>query len=310
MKTMLSFILFIGFISNAYSGQIIWNYETIDNLSQTYLKNPIYLKRRILSDIKLERQDLGVALSPYYKIGNFIHKNYKSFLGQCYRTTQYKSKTYARKTKCANQKFYIIVDNVRYDLIDDLSAFYHNQIEFDHQAFQTSIEGFHHTKYDFDQDGSDQSPYSNINIELKSNKLLKVENNRVYIDTIVNQTRSKYAFLEPKEKLSKTQLRIEPVKGDMVFSNSDQTLILLKRYQPSVFRFKINEYNNLHTSYLDSIDDYLFTYKGAKRCFRDGWIEKSKYDCDALIFNKTSVIRQKDFSYIKVDFKMSEVLIK
>jgi hypothetical protein len=309
MKTIL-LICISSILNIATAGEVIWDYDQVESLSTSYSKNPLYLKRSILRDVKLEKTDLGKAMSPYYKTGNLVHKDYKSLLGQCYRITQYQNTTYAKKTKCMHKNFYVVVNQKRYDLVNNLEAYIGNEIEFDYQSAQTSFEAFHHTKYDFDRDDSPKRPYSLITVEAHSNKKLNIRNNRVYIDTIVKQSRSKYTFLSKKEEMTTAQLTIEPIKGDMVFSDGDQKLILLKRFQPGIFRFRVTHFNNAYVSFLKNIEKHLYDYKGSKRCFRDNYFAKSIYDCDTLVFQKTPVLKATHLNYIYVDLKSSEVLIK
>jgi hypothetical protein len=304
-------IICLTLLSNiTLAGEIIWNYDQIDSLSISYSKNPLTLKRRTRRDISIDSKDLGKSLSPYYKIGSSIHKDYKSLLGQCYKTTQYKTKTYVRKVKCIKRKFHVLVDGRKYELLSNLEKFNENEIEFAHQSFETKIEGFHHTKYDFDQNPSSNFPFSSIDIKVESHKYLVVKNKSIEIKTIINLTRSKYTYLTQRDEQIGHTLRLEPSKGDMIFSDGANELILLKRYQPSVLRFRTSNLNPAYIEYIKDIDQHLLDYKGFKRCFRDNYVGDNTYDCDQLVFKKKSALKIVNFNYVHVNFNTSEVLIK
>ncbi|MCT4642969.1 MAG: hypothetical protein N4A33_11825 [Bacteriovoracaceae bacterium] len=295
--------------TSVFSNELITNYDLLEKLDKELDSKPIYKKRKIGKSRRIELADLGRAKSPYFYLGSTPVKIFEDFFNNCYLLRHLSKMILATKTHCLKRQYTVTLGDKVFRNIDRFDKFKNSSFETKKKDYTFSIEAFHHSFRDFNEDPSGEFPFSKIDIGIEDFKSINFSPRKITFKTHVILKRTKYSYLSDKVKDFSYSLAFEPYKGDIILQNADE-FVLFKRYQPGIFRFDTLALSSSFLSYLENINEFLFDYNGKKRCFREDWIEDSKYDCDFLIMKNKPVMKIVKFNYVLINTKGMTIKLK
>lgn len=294
---------------SSMASEMIWSKSKIGTLNKQFVERNIYLQRRLLPDVKIDRLELGQSTSPYYEVNGVPKKDFKDYSKQCYTISFLSQTISAQKVACVEKKFEITFNDEVYVSVTSVEEFKDLNVKFAEKNYSKVFGAYHHLFRDLAENSRAELPYTDITVAVKEARSLKASKFALTLKTDVAVSRAPYAFLSDKVETTTQDLTFAPKAGDMIFKNGDK-LLLLKRFQPAPFEFKILTQGDAYLTYLSTIEEKLYPFKGTKRCFRDALYEEGKFDCDKLIFKDKSAVGYADFSLIYVDLNESEILLK
>lgn len=306
MKNLLYSILTI-FLYNAQAQELVWNYHQQSLLRSQLFERTIYLKT-LIGKKKIEFSEIGRSTSAFYKNEDIFSRNFKDYLGKCFKVDILENYNLAKKIDCIDPKLKISFGGDVYQQIFNFDFLKSESFNISESIASVKVEAFNHQAQEVLSRLNDIHlyPYSEISIDLNISRNVQFTKDYIAIKTNVNLVRSKYSFLSKKQVTTDQDLRIEPKKGDYVFF-SDGKLLVYKRYQPSPLDFRFLDINPFYVDYLQAIEDFFFQHQSIKRCFRDNLLRQNQHDCDLLIFNTKSNYSWRKFNLIQIDLSTMEI---
>ncbi len=299
-------VLVMILINYSFARDIVWNFQKINKLSKQLETNPIFQKRRILKDKKIELSKLGRAQSPLYQVKNLFYRDFKTFSGQCFQVQIGKLVSYAYKANCISHKYKLTYNKINFDQVTDLSKIDASSFKLYSFIATGKLTASHFTKRMHEIDEPLPKPNTIVNISLEQLQEFSISKKSISLKTQIKAQRSRYAFLDKKSEIMEQHFKVELSKGDFLFQKGEQ-LILYKRFQPSPLNFKLLEAHHSYANYLANIDDFLFQFPKDKRCLRDDMINRTPFDCDYLIFKKQPFGKYYSFSAVLVNTKEKSI---
>lgn len=286
--------------TSSFARDIVWNFQETTQLRKQFIQNPLFQKRRILRDRRIQRSSLGRANSPFYQIGQSIYRDFKTFSGGCFQVQIKEKSSYARKANCYQGDYQLVHNDVIYTQVKNLAGMNDYSFKIQNLVTENSFLASHFTAEMHRREGVLMEPHSRISIKLEETQEFKIEKQRLSLLGSVIAKRTPYAFLDSRIEKMEQNLKLEPMRGDYIFKNGHQ-FVLFKRYQPAPLNFRLLESHHLYPDYLANIENHLFPFSNDKRCMRDNILNRSDHDCDFLIFKKQAYGGYYPFSAILVD---------
>lgn len=300
-------LLLITFSFNSFSNEIVWSYIETESLKSSIASNPAYLVKRIgLRRIDLDQ--LGIAVTPFYYIKGTIFRDYKDYRDQCYRLKVESHRSLAAKTKCTKKKFFINFNGKIFKEFDEFSNLEEFSFGIQKKAAVKTIQAFHHEAREIlpNLQEEEKFPFGPIDVQLDIERAVTFSKSKILVNSNVVVSRSKYTYLSEREKSVYQSLDFEPSKRDFVFIN-DNEILLYKRFQPRPFEFRLLSVSQNYVNYLGALEDHLFEYEGNKRCFKDNLYNPHQSDCDKLIFKDRLFANWKEFGLLLINIERQSI---
>jgi hypothetical protein len=292
---------------SATASEVIWSSTKIVSLNKELNEKDIILKRKLLRDIKINREDLGRPTSLFYLSNGVVKKDFQTFSNNCYTISFKPSFISAASVKCNSNKTYTI--EYKNEVFESVTEFDPKAplVKFKENSFSKNLEGNHHIFSDLPYYTRIEMPFSVIEAKVTEQRVFGFKKNSVELKTNLSVSRSSYAFLTSRTDTFNQVLKFDPSFGDMVFKSGNRYL-LLKRFQPSPLTITLLSMTESYVKYLENIETKLYPYKGTKRCFRDDLYasKPQPYDCDKLIFNDVAMRMYTHFDLVLIDVDAAE----
>jgi hypothetical protein len=302
---MLKFALLIAIFSfPALSHELVWKKSDHKEIELKLNKNPIYKTQRLRRNQRVERNNLGTAISPYF-IKDKTYYRFFEKISVCYKLTIKETVSFLSKARCPLNfsDIYIKVDNkIAKRFKTTKEAPKNITINKENSEFNFTA---HVHSYRLIEDFTQLGKYPTQEITVSSLESFNVINQKGHIQIMnsVELERSKLGFLTPKVETTKQTIKFDQFnKRDFIFKDDQNIFYFYKRYQPKPFTFGLLKTSNKFKDYISNLENLFYPFNGINRCFRNDWIEPSQFDCDTLIFDKVSVGAYYKMSLIKVNY--------
>jgi len=303
-KTIVSLVIVLTFAQAAFAQELVWKNSEHKLINNKIDSNPIYKVLRLRRDQRIERSELGTAISPYFKEENAYIRYFKS-IDQCFKLSIYETKSLLTKAFCPKKFTKLVIkinDILATQVIPNKEIPKSIKVSNKKESFSYLA---HTHAYDQIEDFDQLDIYPTQEITVDTLETVSVENTKGYIKikNSVEVTRSKLGFLSAKTNTVDQKLSFDLYnQRDFIFKDNKNNFYFYKRYQPKPFTFSFLQTSTKFLDHLSNLDLLMYPFKQTKRCFRNDWSSESDFDCDTLIFKTVSPGAWYKMSLIKVNY--------
>jgi hypothetical protein len=287
------------------SHELVWKKSDHKIIEQKLSKNPIYKTQRLRRNQRIERIQLGSAISPYFKKGKTSYRFFEK-ISTCYKLTINETLSFYSKARCPNNfdDIYIKIGDVlakRFIPASTLPSKVKLSKQFDIYNFLAHKNSFREI-----ENIEDLDKYPTQIIDVSTNETFSILNNKgnVSIVKTVEVNRTALGYLSAEKKLISQTLKFDFYsERDFIFKDQSGSIYFYKRYQPEPFTFGFLNISNQFKNHLENLESLFYSFNGSSRCFRSDLIENSKWDCDTLLFKTSSLAKYRNMSLLKFDYE-------
>lgn len=311
MKKFVTLLVLIMTSNLTIANELVWKNSEHKNIDQLLNQNPIYKVLRLRRDQRIERNELGSAISPYFKSEKSYYRYYES-IGQCFRIDIYETKSLYKKSYCFSD-----FENIIIKLGDQTARIFTPTKDFP-KAIQVSNKSgsfsylAHVHAFDEIEDLDNLDLYPTQEIEVAVKEMTTLTNTKGYItlNNKIEVSRSKLGYLSQKTEKIEQNFTFDLYNHrDFFFKDENNNIYIYKRYQPTPFTFRFLKTSENYLTYLDKLEALFYPYKNSNRCFRNDWVTSSEHDCDTLIFKNKAIGTWTEMNLIKLDYQRQVIEI-